>query len=171
MACLLTLKQWPARDYSAASTASYELVETVPSDFRTNQNTRKTYEAWIDVINSATTEICIAAYYSTIFCHNNADNTCQNYGNLVVQALEEQSAAGVGIRLLLDAEGFGDFSEIEEFTAMMPTLQVQYVNYSSLFSGVMHSKIIIADGINFYLGSANFDWRALTEVREIGVYV
>ena len=32
--------------------------------------------------------------------------------------------------------------------------------------GILHSKIIIVDKQNMYIGSANMDWRALTEVQE-----
>ncbi len=38
-------------------------------------------------------------------------------------------------------------------------------------NGVMHAKFLIVDGASFYLGSANFDWRSLTQVKEMGVRV
>ena len=31
-------------------------------------------------------------------------------------------------------------------------------------SGVLHTKMLLVDGKHFYVGSANFDWRALTQV-------
>ena len=31
--------------------------------------------------------------------------------------------------------------------------------------GILHSKLIVADARSFYVGSANMDWRALTQVR------
>lgn len=37
-------------------------------------------------------------------------------------------------------------------------------------TGVLHTKFIIADDSSFYLGSANMDWRALTDVKELGLY-
>jgi phosphatidylserine/phosphatidylglycerophosphate/cardiolipin synthase-like enzyme len=36
-------------------------------------------------------------------------------------------------------------------------------------SGVQHSKFFIIDGGDAYLGSANFDWRALKHIHETGV--
>ena len=38
-------------------------------------------------------------------------------------------------------------------------------------SGVLHTKLIIVDGYNYYIGSANMDWRSLSEVKEMGVTV
>jgi len=33
-------------------------------------------------------------------------------------------------------------------------------------SGIIHTKLMLVDRKHFYLGSANFDWRALTQVRQ-----
>ena len=40
-----------------------------------------------------------------------------------------------------------------------------------LGAGVLHTKLWIADKKHFYVGSANFDWRSLTQVKELGVLV
>ena len=37
--------------------------------------------------------------------------------------------------------------------------------------GILHSKLWISDRRHFYVGSANFDWRSLTQVKEMGVVV
>lgn len=34
----------------------------------------------------------------------------------------------------------------------------------------MHSKFIVVDNKDFYLGSANFDWRSLNQKMELGIY-
>lgn len=38
-------------------------------------------------------------------------------------------------------------------------------------SGIMHSKFIVSDNRNFYVGSANLDWRSLNQKYEMGVLV
>lgn len=35
--------------------------------------------------------------------------------------------------------------------------------------GVQHTKLWIVDNAHMYVGSANMDWRALTQVKELGV--
>ena len=40
---------------------------------------------------------------------------------------------------------------------------------AALGAGILHSKFILVDSYHFYLGSANMDWRSLTEVKELGV--
>ncbi len=44
-------------------------------------------------------------------------------------------------------------------------VQVRRVNFGRLMKGILHSKFWIVDGKHVYIGSANMDWRALTQVR------
>lgn len=44
------------------------------------------------------------------------------------------------------------------------------LNFNKLLGGgVLHTKLWIIDRKHFYLGSANMDWRSLTQVKEMGV--
>lgn len=44
--------------------------------------------------------------------------------------------------------------------------EVRSVDFDRLFgSGVLHSKFWIVDDEHFYVGSANMDWRSLTQVN------
>ena len=38
-------------------------------------------------------------------------------------------------------------------------------------SGIMHQKIWIFDARHIYLGSANMDWKSITQVKEMGISV
>jgi phospholipase D3/4 len=38
-------------------------------------------------------------------------------------------------------------------------------------AGILHTKLWLVDRRHFYVGSANFDWRSLTQVKEMGVLV
>ncbi|XP_010861089.1 PREDICTED: phospholipase D4-like, partial [Bison bison bison] len=42
--------------------------------------------------------------------------------------------------------------------------QVKHVPMGKLTGGVLHSKFWVVDGRHIYLGSANMDWRSLTQV-------
>lgn len=47
------------------------------------------------------------------------------------------------------------------------TLQVRSLNFSKLLGGgVLHTKFWIIDRTHFYIGSANMDWRSLTQVKK-----
>ena len=137
---------------------------------------RETYEAWVDVIEAAEERVDIAAYYSTMFCVDidpaDPEKTCKENSAKVVDALERAAARGVEIYMVTDAEGFGDFSDFARYAELFgERFHLMYVSFKHLFGGVQHAKIVASDRRRFYVGSANFDWRALAEVKEIGVYV
>lgn len=53
-------------------------------------------------------------------------------------------------------------------------VQVRKVNFGRLTRGVLHSKFWIVDRKHVFIGSANMDWRALTQVtakRQIQVVI
>lgn len=43
--------------------------------------------------------------------------------------------------------------------------QIREVDMPRLTGGVLHTKFWIVDQMHIYLGSANMDWRALTQVK------
>lgn len=43
-------------------------------------------------------------------------------------------------------------------------VNVRRVNFGRLTGGILHSKFWIVDRKHVFLGSANLDWRALTQV-------
>lgn len=45
-----------------------------------------------------------------------------------------------------------------------PGAQVRHVPMGQLTRGVLHSKFWVVDGRHIYMGSANMDWRSLTQV-------
>ncbi|VFV32434.1 low quality protein: phospholipase [Lynx pardinus] len=48
---------------------------------------------------------------------------------------------------------------------------VRYVPLRKLTGGVLHSKFWVVDARHVYLGSANMDWRSLTQVKELGIII
>ncbi|TRZ00530.1 hypothetical protein DNTS_013759 [Danionella cerebrum] len=50
-------------------------------------------------------------------------------------------------------------------------VEVRRVNFGHLTRGILHSKFWIIDDKHIYIGSANMDWRALTQVRELGAVI
>ncbi len=47
-------------------------------------------------------------------------------------------------------------------------LRVRNLNFTYLMgAGILHTKLWIVDNKHFYVGSANFDWRSLTQVKNV----
>lgn len=47
----------------------------------------------------------------------------------------------------------------------IPGADIRTVNMRDLTSGVLHTKFWIVDKKHIYIGSANMDWRSLTQVH------
>lgn len=50
------------------------------------------------------------------------------------------------------------------FTVRFPGAEVREVDLQSVTGGIVHTKLWVVDQKHLYLGSANMDWRSLTQV-------
>lgn len=50
------------------------------------------------------------------------------------------------------------------FPASSTGADIQYVNMKNLTGGIVHTKFWVVDQKHVYIGSANMDWRSLTQV-------
>ena len=64
-----------------------------------------------------------------------------------------------------------DSSESTELARQNPKkVEVRDLDMGQWFgSGIMHMKMVIVDRTHTYLGSANMDWKSLSQVKELGV--
>ena len=70
---------------------------------------------------------------------------------------------GVKVRIIQTASGYFDDNETEALAAV--GAEVRQLNMTRLLGGgVLHTKLWIVDGKHFFTGSANTDWRSLTQV-------
>ncbi len=72
---------------------------------------------------------------------------------------------GVAVKLLLDSKFFKNSADTVAKLRAVPGIEIRTIT----FQGVMHAKFFIVDGERAFLGSQNFDWRALAENHELGV--
>jgi len=54
--------------------------------------------------------------------------------------------------------------------AKLDNVEVRSMRAEIMGGGVLHTKLWIVDRKHVYVGSANFDWRSLTEVSFYGSY-
>ena len=56
-----------------------------------------------------------------------------------------------------------------DYLAKKARAQVRSLNFTAIIgAGILHTKLWIIDRMHVYIGSANMDWRALTQVKELG---
>lgn len=161
------------------------LVESIPTgleDLRTNGG-HYTENVLPRLVDGAQNTIDLTAMYWTLrpdparpdemgLTEARYEALGATHGSHLFAALAEAARRGVHIRIL-QSPGFGDAPESEALRQQFPSqVEIRQIEMADWYgSGIMHHKLWIFDRASFYLGSANMDWRALTQVKELGVAV
>ncbi len=160
--------------------SSAQLVQSVPLETELSQpGVPMTADVWIDMIRGAKSSLDLAQFYVS------AGGVKEERGGdkgkdqskekralePILQELEKAAKRGVRIRLLVSSTLLKEDPEtLDRFKKMRGAL-VRVLNLSSISGGVLHAKYWIVDKKEVFVGSQNFDWRALTQIHELGVRV
>jgi phosphatidylserine/phosphatidylglycerophosphate/cardiolipin synthase-like enzyme len=148
--------QYPHRDF--------EIVESIPVETTLdNPEIRNTQEVWLEMINSAKKTIDVEQFYIA----NETDEALE----IVLQALEKRAMAGVKIRLIVENSMADTYPEPIERLSDSDNIDVRILKAFKTIHGINHSKYFIVDKEKVFLGSQNFDWRALSHIHEIGLNI
>ncbi|XP_072835561.2 5'-3' exonuclease PLD3 [Pogona vitticeps] len=150
------------------------LVESIPEGLSFEENSTflpSTFAAWATLLGEAKNSVDIASFYWTL---NNEDTHTQEPsagpGEEILAELLKVTSRGIALRIAVNPPSSrmssSDLQDLEESGA-----QIRKVNLPRLTGGILHTKFWIVDQTHLYLGSANMDWRALTQVKELGVVV
>jgi len=118
-------------------------------------------DVWVEMIRTAKRQVDIAEFYVT----NRPGSALEP----VLQELEKAAARGVRIRFLFSAKMLDqDLASVARLRAM-PGAEFRSFDLAGISKGILHAKYFLVDGAEAYLGSQNFDWRALEHIHEMGV--
>lgn len=150
----------------AAEPPEFLLVESTPVETEGLDHPAlpQAHLEWLDMIRRAREEICVASFYLS----DDPDDPDDRLDR-VLAALAEAGARGVKVRVLSDAGFHRTYPEIPDRFAALPGCESRLLDARGLWGGVQHAKFMVVDGRDAYLGSQNWDWRALTHIRELGV--
>lgn len=132
-----------------------------------------TFQAWEQLIKLANSTLEIGSFYWTLrgvdFYNHSSAWEGEKIFDLLMEAgtkrklnitIAQSKASSVSPNL--------DTIEFEKYQAA----SVRSVDFRRLLGGgVLHTKLWIADRKHFYVGSANNDWRSLTQVKELGLLI
>ncbi|MFO0631102.1 MAG: phospholipase D-like domain-containing protein [Polyangiales bacterium] len=88
----------------------------------------------------------------------------------VLDALRAAASRGVRVRMVVDRRFHETYPDAVRALDALPGIEARVVDYGPR-GGVQHAKFFVVDGARAFLGSANFDWRALRHIHEVGVAI
>lgn len=140
-----------------------ELVESIPVETSLdNPDIRNTQEVWLEMINSAQKTLDIEQFYIS-----NKDGEALD---TIIKAIIAAGERGVRIRVIVDAKMYNTYPETVDMLKTKKNIEIGLFDVEKIFGGIQHSKFIIADSVNYFIGSQNFDWRALSHIHELGIH-
>ncbi len=145
------------------SQQNLELVESIPAETTLdNPDIRNTQEVWLEMINSAKSTLDIEQFYIS----NEKGEPLDTILNAIVAA----GKRGVMVRIITDAGMYKTYpDDVQWMESQSPNIIKHVIDFKRLAGGIQHAKYFIVDGANVFLGSQNFDWRALKHIHELGI--
>ena len=122
-------------------------------------------EVWREMIGQARRGLDIETFYFS------DDPGRDDPLDAVLAAVEAAARRGVKVRALADRKMNATYPEICGRLGAWPGAECRLLDARALWGGVQHAKLFLVDGEEFYVGSQNWDWRALEHIRETGARV
>ncbi len=163
LACLAIL---PAAMCPAqiAGYPDFEIVESVPKEtVLDNPGIRNTHDVWMEMIHGAKKTIDLEEFYISSSRGESLDD--------IISALGAAAGRGVTVRIIIDARMHKTYPDPADSLGRISNISVRVIDFGKLDGGIQHAKYFIVDGQEAFIGSQNFDWRALDQIHEIGVRI
>jgi phosphatidylserine/phosphatidylglycerophosphate/cardiolipin synthase-like enzyme len=148
--------------------AEIELVESAPLETTLDHpDIRDAADVWPELVDRAKRTVDIAEFYAS-----DADGPALATSRLgpVLSAVERAVRRGVHVRFLADAVFAPKYPATLERLRKAGVI-VRTIDCAPRYGGVQHAKYIVVDGEEAFVGSQNFDWRALAHIQEIGARI
>lgn len=163
--------------YVCSDRCRIQLVESIPEGLpypAGSPQHMSTYDAWQWLIANANRSLDIGSYYWQLRSGDGYNHSSAWQGDRIFQAiLRAGTAGGIRVRIAQSQPTHQQPSPDTEVLVRRKAALVRSVNFKRLMEvgGVLHTKLWVVDGQHAYLGSANNDWRSLTQVKELGVLI
>jgi len=144
--------------------AEIELVESIPVETTLdNPDIRNTLEVWLELIGGARRSIDLEQFYLS---HRPGETLDQ-----VIAALQAAGRRGVQVRILADARMYKTYPVLIDSLGRLENITTRVIDMAALAGGIQHAKYMVIDRETIFIGSQNFDWRALTHIHEMGIRI
>jgi phosphatidylserine/phosphatidylglycerophosphate/cardiolipin synthase-like enzyme len=155
----------PPAPPSQRAAPAIELVETAPIEtLLDHPELREAADVWLEMIAGAHASIDLAQFY--------ASNHRPSRLEPIVEALEAAVARGVRVRFLAERGFVKTYPDTLDRLAGAG-VAVRHLDLKAVpgAGGILHAKYFVVDDRDAFVGSQNFDWRALEHNGELGARV
>lgn len=160
---LLALLSTAAR--AEFSVPGFELVYSYPVETSLAEpDLRLAEDVWPAMFDAARKTIDIEQFYVTPSTGEPLEQS--------LQALERAAARGVKIRVILEQKFEKNSLDGIARLRSIPGLELRILDWSKVNGdGIIHAKFFVVDSTQAFVGSQNFDWRALKHIHELGLRI
>jgi phosphatidylserine/phosphatidylglycerophosphate/cardiolipin synthase-like enzyme len=143
-------------------TGETRLVQSIPKETAlAHPDLAFAKDVWVEMIRSARSELDFAEFY-----------IAQEPGGAlgpVLDELEKAGQRGVRIRFVLSPRMLDQDVKAYARLRAVKGIELRLFDLKGVSSGILHAKYFLVDGAQAFIGSQNFDWRALEHIHELGV--
>uniref|UniRef100_A0AC11CVP9 Uncharacterized protein n=1 Tax=Ovis aries TaxID=9940 RepID=A0AC11CVP9_SHEEP len=162
------------RQHQQKDSCRLVLVESIPQDLQSAAGSpaaQPLAQAWTQLLDAARESVHVASFYWSLTGPDiGVNDSSSQPGEALLQKLQQLLDRNVSLAVATSnptpAKNSTDLQVLESRGA-----QVRRVPMGRLTGGVLHSKFWVVDGQHVYVGSANMDWRSLTQVKELGAVI
>jgi len=141
-----------------------QLVETYPIETNLDHpDIPDAHTVWLEMIKGAQTRIDFAEFY--------ASNSPGSRLEEIIVAIEQAADRGVKVRFLAEEKFYKTYPATLDRLDARDGIEMRRYDVKALMGGVLHAKYFLVDGETAFIGSQNFDWRALAHIQELGVRI
>ncbi len=160
----------------AGTPGTITFVESVPVETTLDlPDLEEAAVVWPRVIGAARKSVRVASfYYSRIGDGQDASAPEGTPDRLLptLDALTEAAGRGVQVQILADKKFLKTYPEVPALFAATAGAESRILDADTMWDGaVLHAKYMLLDDDTFFVGSQNWDWRALDQIHELGVLV
>jgi phosphatidylserine/phosphatidylglycerophosphate/cardiolipin synthase-like enzyme len=146
------------------STTDIEIVESTPvGTTLDNPDIRNAHEVWLEMVGRARESLDIEQFYIS--------NEPGKLLDDVLSSIYMAANRGVKIRVIVDARMYKTYPASVDSLGRHQNIEARRIDFGKIAGGIQHAKYFIVDRKEVFVGSQNFDWRALEHIHELGLRI
>jgi phosphatidylserine/phosphatidylglycerophosphate/cardiolipin synthase-like enzyme len=155
---------WLAATPGFCRPVDFEVVSSVPMETTiARAGTRDAALVWLEMVQGARRSLDFAEFYLS----GERGEALEP----VIEAVLSAGRRGVRVRILCEKSMAGIYPETLSRFRGRPGIAISLFDWKQLTGGVLHAKYFIVDDREVFVGSQNFDWRALSHIQETGLRI